>query len=161
MRADVLVAAVLLAILLPSPASAHAGLVDSFPRQGERLESLPAEILFEFDETMSDPAYVAVTAPDGTSVTTGDPRVDGVRVRQSLTSGIDGSYTVAYRAVSEDGHAIIGELDFLVGPAGSAADGQSAADRGRGQPMRWPAVAAAGALLLIVGAVVRFARRPS
>ncbi len=73
---------------------------------------------------MTSPAYVIVTAPDGSSVASGTPRVDGVLVRQGLTEGPDGAYTMAFRAVSEDGHPVTGEITFTVGtasPAGSLA----------------------------------------
>lgn len=115
--AAVLLAAVL-AALLPAPAWAHATLVGSSPQQGERIDELPTEVRFEFSEDMSSPAYVILTAPDGTSVTTGEPKVDGPVVTQDITNGADGAYTMAYRAVSEDGHPLTGEITFSVGTGG-------------------------------------------
>jgi hypothetical protein len=69
---------------------------------------------------MADPAYVIVTAPDGTSVARGAPRVDGPVVSQDITSGPDGTYTMAYRVVSEDGHPLAGEITFTVGATSAA-----------------------------------------
>lgn len=106
-------------LALPSPASAHASLVSSSPEQGQQLARLPDRVDFEFNQDMSSPAYVIVTAPDGSSVTDGDPVVEGAEVTQALTDGPDGSYTMAYRAVSEDGHPVTGEITFTVGAASS------------------------------------------
>ena len=120
------VAAVGVAVL-PSPASAHATLIGSSPRQDAQLDHLPDRVSFEFNQDMSAPAYVIVTAPDGSSVTEGDPDVDGAVVSQAVTNGPDGTYTMAYRAVSEDGHPVTGEITFTVGVASSAAPGPSSA----------------------------------
>ena len=155
---------------------AHASLVDSSPEQGEVLDALPDEVWFEFSQDMDAPAYVVVTAPDGTSVTSGDPAVTGEFVRQALSEGPDGSYSMAYRAVSEDGHPMAGEITFGVGEGvevadpgegGAAASGDPAdaseqdgsatgdteSDVGGGGT-NWVAVAVAGALF--GGAVVMY-----
>lgn len=130
----VLLCAAGLTVLVPTPAWAHAALVDSSPHQGEQFDELPAQVRFEFSQDMSAPAYVIVTAPDGSSVTTGDPQVDGPVVSQDITDGPDGTYTMAYRAVSEDGHPVTGEITFLVGSGststGSPESGPSAAEPG-------------------------------
>ncbi|MBB3043801.1 copper resistance protein CopC [Nocardioides sp. LMS-CY] len=107
-----------LAVLPAAPAAAHAALVSSSPAQGDRLRVLPAEVTFEFNQDMSAPAYVIVTAPDGSSVTDGDPEVDGAVVRQAVSEGPEGTYTMAYRVVSEDGHPVTGEIAFTVGDGG-------------------------------------------
>jgi copper resistance protein C len=107
--------------LMPSPALAHATLVSSTPRQAERLAQLPDEVTFEFNQDISAPAYVIVTAPDDSSVTAGAPDVEARVVTQSLTDGPDGTYTMAYRAVSEDGQPVTGEITFTVGAADNAA----------------------------------------
>lgn len=107
-----------LAVLPAAPAAAHAALLSSSPAQGDRLRVLPAEVTFEFNQDMSAPAYVIVTAPDGSSVTDGDPEVDGAVVRQAVSEGPEGTYTMAYRVVSEDGHPVTGEIAFTVGDGG-------------------------------------------
>ena len=117
--------AALVLIGLPAPASAHATLVGSTPTQGQHLDALPDEVSFEFNQDMASPAYVIVTAPDGSSVADGPPQVDGAVVRQAVTDGPEGSYTMAYRAVSEDGHPVTGEITFSIGAAGTAAPSAS------------------------------------
>ncbi len=107
-------------VVMPSSASAHARLVASTPAQGDRLGALPAQVTFEFDQEMAAPAYVIVTAPDGTSVASGEPDVDGTTVRQRLGDGPPGSYAMAYRVVSRDGHQLTGQVSFTVGAAAGA-----------------------------------------
>lgn len=111
----IVLAATFVPAVLAAPAFAHATLISSSPTEGQHLASLPTEVRFEFNQEMSAPAYVIVTAPDGTSVTRGDPQVDGPVVSQAISDGPDGAYTMAYRAVSADGHPITGEIAFTVG----------------------------------------------
>lgn len=112
---------------MAAPAWAHATLVDSSPRQGDHLDQLPAAVSFEFSERVLEPAYVVVSAPDGTAVASGEPAVEGKVVRQALADGPDGGYTMAYRAVSEDGHPLSGEITFSVGDLGTG-DGTTATE---------------------------------
>src|SRR5690606_39662140 len=70
----------------------------------------------------------------------GEPDVLGTTVTQPLReSGPSGTYTLAYRVVSADGHSISGELTFDVtsGPAPAAPDagdaGASAASGDSGE----------------------------
>ena len=169
-----------------APASAHAALVSSDPADGSRVASLPAEVTLEFNEEISDPAYVVVTAPDGVRVNSGDAVVRGARVTQDLDAqGLAlpaGSYTLAYRVVSADGHPISGEQTFEVtsataaDPAAPADDqpddqaddqagdqpGTTAADSdddGWGATATGLAVAGIVALLVLAGAVLLRARR--
>jgi copper resistance protein C len=118
-----LVAAVVGATLVaPAPAFAHAVLVDSSPKQGAQVEKVPVQVALKFDEPVREPAFVAVTAPDGSSVVDGDPHVVGAIVSQAVKDGGDGSYTIAYRVVSADGHPVTGEVTFGVGAAARTAD---------------------------------------
>lgn len=118
----VLAATVLAGVALlgfaPGPAWAHATLVGSSPEQGEWVDQLPTEVVLEFSQEMSAPAYVVVTAPDGRQLTTGEPVVDGAEVRQTLAAAdVDGEVTVALRVVSSDGHPVTGQVVFGVGEA--------------------------------------------
>ena len=77
----------------------------------------------EFSEEVASPAFVEVTAADGTEVAAGDPQVLGATVETPLAAnGPAGSYTISYRVVSADGHPVSGELTFEVttGSAGAA-----------------------------------------
>ncbi|MEQ6903195.1 copper resistance CopC family protein [Nocardioides sp. YIM 152588] len=109
----------LLGVLLAgwtSPAAAHTSLLGSSPEDGARLDALPAEMTFTFSEPIATPAYAVVTAPDGEQVASETVRVGGTEVSVDLAgSGAEGTYTAAFRVVSEDGHPVTGQLTFVVG----------------------------------------------
>ncbi|MBS4753559.1 copper resistance protein CopC [Nocardioides sp. zg-ZUI104] len=121
------------------PASAHASLVSADPADGTRLDTLPAQVRLEFSEPMSAPAYVVVTAPDGTQVQQGEAAVADTRVSIALSgAGAEGTYGLAFRAVSADGHPVSGRLVFVVGDGPLeepyVAPGQDAGDAGTAAP---------------------------
>ncbi|MBZ5735926.1 copper resistance protein CopC [Nocardioides sp. TRM66260-LWL] len=160
-----------------APALAHAALVSSDPADGATLDAAPRQVTFTFSEAMSEPAYVVVRAADGTSVTQGAPRVENAVVVQSLRADLaPGRYTMAYRAVSADGHPVSDQLSFTV--AGSPSSSSSPSSPGTssspsstpvtpapvaqsadgGTP--WPAYASGAATLVVLGGgVVLLLRR--
>ncbi len=102
-------------VLLPQAALAHASLLGSDPENGEQLDAVPARVSLEFTESMASPATIVVTGPDGESATSGEPKVADTMVTQALADGAGaGTYTVAYRVFSEDGHEVSGQLTFEV-----------------------------------------------
>lgn len=124
-----------------SPAAAHASLTSSSPSDGARLDTLPERVVLTFSEEMSAPAYVILTAPDGTAVVQGEPTVADEVVRADLADvDQEGTYALAFRVVSADGHPVTGRVRFVVGdgpldptpPAASpaGADDASGADDG-------------------------------
>lgn len=126
-RILVLVAATALASLLLVPsggtALAHTGLQSSTPADGETWIVAPDAVTLTFGTAIaSEFAQVAVTGPDGESVTSGEVAIDGSVVTQPVSTSGDGAYVVAYRVVSEDGHPVSGQLTFsLTGTDGGAA----------------------------------------
>ncbi len=122
------------------PASAHATLVASDPEEGARLDALPARVTLEFNEPMSAPAYVVVTAPDGSQVQEGEVAVDGQQVDVGVADpGTEGTYGIAFRAVSQDGHPVSGRISFVVGdgpleePSFAAPGDSGGAEQGSGE----------------------------
>ncbi|WP_327189989.1 copper resistance protein CopC [Streptomyces xinghaiensis] len=118
-----------LAVLLgAAPASAHAALTGSVPRQGAVADRAPEEVVLTFSARVTLSAdSIRVLAPDGGRADTGEPRDLGtggtVRHGVALRPGLpDGTYTVAWRAVSADGHPVSGAYTFSVGaPSATAA----------------------------------------
>lgn len=98
-----------------APAWAHAALVSSDPSDGQRLAALPGSATLTFNEEISPPSYVVVTAPDGSRADQGEPRVDGSEVAVDLAKGQQGTYALAFRVISADGHPVTGRLTFVVG----------------------------------------------
>lgn len=107
--------AALLLVLGGGPAAAHTGLQSSTPGDGEILTAAPDAISLTFSSAVaSEFAQVAVTGPDGQSVTAGEVVIDGAVVSQPISTSGDGAYVVAYRVVSDDGHPVSGQLSFTL-----------------------------------------------
>jgi methionine-rich copper-binding protein CopC len=100
-------------VVLAGQAVAHTDLETSAPADTEVLTE-PAEVVtLSFAEALQpDFTQVAVTGPDGQSVSSGPATIDGPVVRQPVSLGADGSYVIAYRVVSGDGHPVAGQLGF-------------------------------------------------
>lgn len=118
-----LAAAALLGALIcgAAPASAHAALTGSDPRQGAVLDGAPERVALTFSEkvAMSD-GSIRVLDPQGKRVDTGELRDLGeggtVRFAAPLHAGLpDGTFTVAWKAVSADSHPVGGAFTFSVG----------------------------------------------
>ncbi|MFF7992342.1 FixH family protein [Kitasatospora xanthocidica] len=170
----------LLALMLAGagPASAHATLDSTDPRQNSVVATAPQAVTLTFSESVSlSSDSVRVLDPAGRAVDTGDPgHADGKgnTARVGLKGGLaNGTYTVAWRAVSDDSHPVGGAFTFSIGAPsdtsvsatalqGAKADGLVAALYGTGRTVAY----AAFALLAGVAAFVLIcwpagtARRP-
>ncbi|MFE6744400.1 FixH family protein [Kitasatospora purpeofusca] len=111
-----------LALLLAGagPASAHAALQSTDPAQNAVLPVAPQTVTLTFSEAVSlSSDSVRVLDPTGRAVDSGSPaHADGKdnTARVGLGSGLaNGTYTVAWRAVSEDSHPIGGAFTFSIG----------------------------------------------
>ncbi|MEP7035343.1 MAG: copper resistance CopC family protein [Dermatophilaceae bacterium] len=109
-------ASVVISVVGSAPASAHAALVRISPGADAVLTTVPSVVVLEFDEPVSSTfATVVVSTAAGTHVTRGQPVVVGAKVTQSLSPAMAaGSYRVAYRVVSVDGHPVTGESAFTL-----------------------------------------------
>lgn len=147
-----------------SPAAAHAALSGSSPEQGAVVGAAPREVTLTFTESVSlAQDSVRVLAPDGERVDTGDPSKrpsggTGFRYGVGLRGGLaDGTYTVAWRAVSADSHPIAGGFTFSVGAPSKTSVSLPGQEPGGGpagvlyDTARY--VSYAGYLLLVGGAV--------
>jgi methionine-rich copper-binding protein CopC len=129
-------------LLAAGPAAAHARLLSMSPASGSSVASAPAEIDLTFDEAVStELATIAVTAPDGTDVTAGPAHANGAVVSVALKPlTATGSYSVAYRVISDDGHPVSDQLKFTLTVVPAA---------GQGAPQ--PAAAPAAAVVSVGG----------
>ncbi len=118
-----LVLAALLATLFTAaaPATAHAALTASDPKDGAVVATAPAQVTLSFSEqvAMGDDS-IRVLDPQGKRVDTGELRDmcsgSTVRYGTALHSGLpDGTYTVAWQAVSADSHPVSGAFTFSIG----------------------------------------------
>ncbi|MFI7211630.1 copper resistance protein CopC [Micromonospora maritima] len=157
-------AALLTALLLvpAAPAAAHNSLQSATPAQDARMSTAPTSVTLRFLQRL-DPQFTTIVLSDAArrKVPTGAPAVDGtagsVTVDEPLANG---TYTVAYRVVSADGHPVQGSYRFTVAdPATSAASPPPPATATRSGGPATPASAGGGAdggppsVLLAVGAV--------
>ncbi|MFI5928369.1 copper resistance protein CopC [Micromonospora sp. NPDC051543] len=163
------VLAVVVATLVPAtPAWAHNTLRSAAPVQESTLSSAPTEIVLEFGQRL-DPAFATIVLTDAArrKVPTGDAVVSGAKGSIQVTGALpNGTYTVAYRVVSTDGHPAQGSYPFTVAdPDSSAAPIVSpVTDAASAQDERGPGAAvlvagAALAVLVVVGAGLLWRRR--
>lgn len=125
-----------LAIGLAAPASAHAALTGTDPEDGAVLAEAPAAVSATFSEALDGPSTViAVTDGTGATVEVPDPDFDGDTFTQPMLYTAPGTYTVAFRVISEDGHRVDGALSFTVESIpedlyapGSAPTGEASSD---------------------------------
>ncbi|MFI1303588.1 copper resistance CopC/CopD family protein [Streptomyces sioyaensis] len=154
-----------------APASAHAALTGSTPAQGAVVDHAPEQVALTFSEgvAMGDDS-IRVLDPKGKRVDRGKLRKLGsgnvVKYGAGLPAGLgDGTYTVAWQAVSADSHPVSGAFTFSVGapskttatvPVQKAGGGLVGALYGIAR-----ALAYTGFVLLVGGAAFVVACRPA
>ncbi|MEU0084797.1 copper resistance protein CopC [Streptomyces sp. NPDC006274] len=104
-----------------TPASAHAVLTGSNPKDGAVVATAPKEVTLTFSEeiAMGDDS-IRVLEPSGKRADTAEVRDLGaggaVTYGVALHPGLpDGTYTVAWQAVSADSHPVSGAFTFAIG----------------------------------------------
>ncbi len=110
--------AVLALFLAAPPAAAHATLVSTDPAEGEVVAETPDVVTFTYDEPVSltdgsIQVFDAAGEPVDSSATSEDEVVTA-DLPDELSAG---TYVVAWRVVSADGHPISGSLTFSIGAA--------------------------------------------
>jgi copper transport protein len=142
------------ALVFPAAASAHARLLFSSPADGEVLRAPPTAAVLRFDDSVAvGPGNAAVNA-SGASILGGVPRAHGHVLTIPLSARGNGSFTVRWSVVSDDGHDVSGVIAFAVGSA--AVPHATLSARGNGPSAldvleRWLLV---GGILLAAGASV-------
>lgn len=162
MKRLIAVVAIVFAALLGGPATAwaHNTLVSSDPADGARLGTGPRQVRLVFDQPVrAGYDTVNVIGPNGDYWTDGKASVEGNAVTAPVRElGPKGTYTVAYRVLSNDGHPVTGEIRFTLTRAGQGtpapppADQADPADQESGMPI-WPWIAGA-VVLVVLGAVL-------
>jgi len=108
---------VLVALLLGAgPASAHTSLVSTDPTEGQVLVTAPESATFAFNEPVRlQSGGVHVFDATGRELEA-QARTTDQRLVVDLPSGMDeGTFVVAWRVISSDGHPVAGALTFSVG----------------------------------------------
>ena len=117
----------LIVLLTPQAASAHAVLEGSSPGRGAQLQQAPEQVRLRFGEPV-EAAFGAVQVYDqqGKRVDrggTGHPGGHGDEIAVGLRGGLgDGTYTATYRVISADSHPVSGGFVFTVGEGAAPAE---------------------------------------
>ncbi len=110
---------VLLVLVAPASAFAHASVLETKPSYRERLDEAPRTVWVRFDQGVKAlPNSIVVLSADGAVLSRAtrngaDPRM----VVTTLKSLPKGAYTVRWHAISSDGHVVSGVWTFGVGVA--------------------------------------------
>jgi copper resistance protein C len=147
--AAVLVLAALCCVWEAAPASAHTDVVWSYPAEGASLPFPPDQVAIETSEPVDiGLSQIVVRDADGQAQTVSNTFLTkgaSTLVATLEDRGTQGQWTVDYRVVGSDGHAVTGRIDFAVGePARATSESQAATTR-------W-LMLGGGALALIAGA---------
>lgn len=160
--------------LVPAAAWAHSRLEATNPAASATVTAPLSEVTLTFNEHVHQQfSVVVVHGPGGVSYSKGDVQVIDNVVHQPVYPLKSGSYTVAWRVVSADGHPVEGQFGFTValpaqlepsaGPP-SPRPSRLALSTQQESVSWWPWLLGAGVVLVggvVVGSVLtaRFARR--
>ncbi len=98
-----------------TPAFAHSQLISTNPVAQATVTQPTSEISLTFNEPVQGRfSTIVVNGPGGVSYSNGDVRVVDSTAHEPVLPLRSGSYTVAWRIVSADGHPITGEFGFTV-----------------------------------------------
>jgi methionine-rich copper-binding protein CopC len=118
----------LLVSLLSGPAAlAHDQVIDQSPAPGSTVEAGQIDIRLDFSNELlniGSGAEIVVTAPDGSFAPATCAELNGTLATAKTELDQAGTYTVAWRVVSSDGHPIEGSYTFeLLNGSGYVASG--------------------------------------
>lgn len=101
-------------LMWPTVASAHSVLLQTNPSPQERVADSPDAIVMEFNEPVQAPEKsLRLFTPSSKEITGLEPRTEGNRLIADLPELTEeGSYTVAWQAISADSHVIRGTYLF-------------------------------------------------
>lgn len=103
-------------VLLPAAVAMHLHLLKSSPKDGEAVAAPTREIRLWFSEKPeAGVSSIVLLRSDSSAVAIGKVTAtdDSLSIRASIPAALPaGSYTVKWRALSEDGHAVRGTYSF-------------------------------------------------
>jgi len=144
-----------------TPASAHDVLISTAPAANATVATVPAEVTLTFDEpAVAVGATIRVSGPAG-DVQSGTPRLVDRSVTQDVAAGSPaGTYRVAWRVTSADGHPVTGEYSFTATASGGGTSTTTVAVPTRPvEPRAFPGLPVAVAVILLPLGVALLVRR--
>ncbi len=105
----------MIALTVPAAASAHAELSGTQPANEATIEEHPDEVTITFTENVRVVfGGIKAFGPDGERVNEGEATADGEVVTVPIDTEAVGTYAIAWRVTSADGHPIRGAFVFHV-----------------------------------------------
>ncbi|HEX7057504.1 MAG TPA: copper resistance protein CopC [Bacilli bacterium] len=130
---------------------AHTELVASTPADGSTNTTPVREISLTFSENIQSFSTVAIQNGAGQEVKPDQLVVDGKSMKATFASPLpDGSYTVAWKAVADDGHIAQGTFSFTVGAAQAQNATANAGEQGKSGIRKYGAYAAAAVIIILI-----------
>ena len=117
MKLNLISLGLLVSLLVGPSATAHDDVIDQVPAPGSQVEAGLVEIKLEFSNELLDigsGAEIVVTAPDGSLAPATCAALNGTLASAQTDLDQAGTYSVAWRVVSSDGHPIEGSYNFEV-----------------------------------------------
>jgi methionine-rich copper-binding protein CopC len=117
MKLNLIGLGLLVSLLVGPAASAHDDVIDQVPAPGSQVEAGLVEIKLDFSNELLDigsGAEIVVTAPDGSLAPATCAALNGTLASAQTDLDQAGTYTVAWRVVSSDGHPIEGSYNFEI-----------------------------------------------
>jgi len=117
MKLNLIGLGLLVSMLVGPAASAHDDVIDQIPAPGSQVEAGLVEIKLDFSNELLDigsGAEIVVTAPDGSLAPASCAVLNGTLASAQTDLDQAGTYTVAWRVVSSDGHPIEGSYNFEI-----------------------------------------------
>lgn len=141
-------AAVVAVISTGSPALAHNSLTKAVPAKNATVTRSPAKVELSFLQKVdATKLTIEVTDAQQQKVPSGDAEADGKKGVLTLTGTLaNGTYTVTYSVVSEDGHPVKGSYKFTVDapvPPSASSEPEAPASTPAEVPASTPATVAA------------------
>lgn len=165
----VLAVSCVLLVLGPGQAAAHAGLEGSEPLDGEAVPTSPPSVLLRFNQPVSPEFVTTALTSGGRPIPTGPPEVTASTLVQQVPQLTRGSYVLAFRVISQDGHPVAGSMKFYVDPTarqlperqprGTSSPTAPAHSTETG-PAVWPWLVGLGLILLVAATLSRTRKTP-
>jgi methionine-rich copper-binding protein CopC len=117
MKLNLIGLGLLVSLLVGPAASAHDDVIDQVPAPGSQVEAGLVDIRLDFSNELLDigsGAEIVVTAPDGSFAPATCAALNGTLASAQTDLDQAGTYTVAWRVVSSDGHPIEGSYNFEI-----------------------------------------------
>jgi methionine-rich copper-binding protein CopC len=115
MKLNLIALGLLVSLLVGPGATAHDDVIDQIPAPGSQVDAGLVDIKLDFSNELLDlgsGAEILVTGPDGSTATATCAALNGTLASAQTDLDRAGTYTVAWRVVSSDGHPIEGSYNF-------------------------------------------------